>query len=514
MLAEFWKKSNTLQKVFVFFGLSILFRIFFASVVGLADDEAYHWSWTKNLSLSYYDHPAMIAWLEAISTSILGDTRWGVRLPAFLCYLGTAYLAWKLAREVFGIWAANFCAFLMLWTPLWGFGGYVASPETPFMLCWVAAAYVFWQNVREDGKAWPLKKTWLWLGVIMGLGLNSKFIIALLAPGFGLYLLMTPKHRKDLLSKWPWTGMLIATVICLPIFIWNLHYDWPGFRYQFHDRHTTTEFSFNRWLQFFTAQILFYTPVAYGLMLYTFGYSFVKRQEARWRWLFCMTVPSIVMFYPQPLWAEYKPHWSGPAFLLLAMGAGALWSEGVEWHGKTKIKPFSSKITWGILGFILLVNLITYLPFVYPWMPKAARAINPQAEWHPKYDLSNEFSGWPELGDYVNRRQREIHAESGKKPFIASNRYETTAQTYWGTKQKTYMLSTTKSQYTVTQTPQEMEALHGDTALFVTTDKYPTDPMGWAKFDECKPEEFKTYRHDEVARIFKVWICTNFQGIK
>lgn len=505
MIVEFWKKSNSLQKALILFGISVLFRIFFASAVGLADDEAYHWSWTKNLSLSYYDHPGMIAWLEAFTTALFGDTRWGIRLPSFLCYLATAFLLWKLARDVFGIWAAHFTVFLLLWTPLWGFGGYVASPETPFILCWVAAAYVFWQGVREDSRRWPLKKTWLSLGLIMGLGLNSKFIIALLAPGFGLYLLLTPKHRKDLLSKWPWMGMLIATLLCLPIFIWNLQYDWPGFRYQFHERHTTTEFSFARWLQFFTAQILFYTPVAYGLMLFTFVYAAKKIREARWRWLFCLTVPSIFMFYPQPLWAEYKPHWSGPAFLLLTMGAGALWSG---------LFAFSKKITWGILGFIITMNLVIYLPFTYPWMPKLHRALNPQSEWKPKWDLSNEFTGWLELGDYVNRRQREIHAEFGKRPFIASNRYETTAQTFFGTKQRTYMLSTTKSQYTVTQTPQEMDTLRGDTALFVTTDKYPTDPMSWAQFDKCTPEELKTYRDGEVARIFTIWICTNFQGIK
>lgn len=514
MLLEFWKKSNTLQKAFVFFGLSLLFRIFFTSVVGLADDEAYHWSWTKNLALSYFDHPAMIAWLEALTTRLLGDTRWGIRLPSFLCYVATAVLAWKLARDLFGVWAAHFTLFLMLWTPLWGFGGYVASPETPFMLCWVAAAYVFWQGVREDGRAWTLEKTWIFLGVIMGLGLNSKFIIALLAPGFGLYLLLSPKHRKDLLTKWPWMGFLIATLLCLPIFIWNIDHGWPGFKYQFHDRHTTTDFSFNRWLQFLSAQILFYTPVAYALMLVAFVYSFLKRKDPRWRWLFCLTAPSVFLFYPQPLWAEYKPHWSGPAFFLLAMGAGALWSQGLRRRGKPLLKPFSKGVTWGILSFIIALNLVIYLPFVYPWVPKAHRALNKTAEWQPKWDLSNEFHGWPELGDYVNRRQREIHAESGKKPFIASHRYETTAQTYFGTKQKVYMLSTTRSHYTVNQTPLEMEALKGLTALFVTTDKYPTDPMNWAFFDSCTPEEFKTYRHDEVARIFKVWVCTNFQGIK
>lgn len=504
MLLEVWKKSNALQKAFIVFALSVLFRVTFASLIGLADDEAYHWSWTKNLSLSYYDHPAMIAWLESLTTSLLGDTNWGVRLPSFLCYLATGFVLWRLASDMFGIWAANFAVFLMLWTPLWGFGGYVASPETPFMLCWVSAAYVFWQSVREDGRGWPLKRSWIYLGILMGLGLNSKFIIALLAPGFGLYLLLTPAHRKDLLKKWPWIGFAIAALLCVPIFIWNHNHDWPGFRYQFHERHTTTTFDISRCFQFLTAQILFYSPVPFVIMLYTFGYSFYKRREPRWRWLFCLTLPSILIFYFQPLWAEYKPHWSGPAFLLLATGAGALWENS----------PFRKKITQGTLAFLIPLNIILYLPFVYPWMPKVYRTINPNSTWQPKWDLSNEFHGWIELGDYINRRQREIHAESGRKPFIASHRYETTAQAYYGTKQRVFMLSTTKSQYTVTQSAREIEDLKGSTALFVTTDKYPTNPVDWAYFDNCKFEEFKTFRDDEVSRIFTIGICRNFQGIK
>ncbi|RYZ85501.1 MAG: phospholipid carrier-dependent glycosyltransferase, partial [Proteobacteria bacterium] len=468
MLVEYWKRSSTLQKAWIFFGLSLLVRVAFASLVGLADDEAYHWSWTKNLSLSYYDHPAMIAWLESISTFFLGDTRWGIRLPSFLCYLATAYITWRLAKDMFNVWAANFALFLMLWTPLWGFGGYVASPETPFMLCWVLASAIFWQGMREDDQRWSAKKTWILLGIVMGLGLNSKFIMALLAPGFGIYLFTTPAHRKDLLTRWPWVGILIATLLCLPIFLWNHQFDWPGFRYQFHDRHTTTEFSFSRWLQFFTAQILFYTPVAYALLLTAFAVSMAKFKDSRWRFFFCLTVPSIVMFYPQPMWAEYKPHWSGPAFLLLAVGAGALWSEGLITKNKEWIRPFSKKITWGILAFVIPLNLILYAPFLYPWMPKLYRSLNLQETWQPKWDLSNEFDGWPDLGQYVNRRQREIHAETGKRPFIASNRYETTAQTFFGTKQRVYMLSTTRSHYTVTQTAREIEDLKGTTTLFVT----------------------------------------------
>ncbi|KYG65782.1 hypothetical protein AZI86_01530 [Bdellovibrio bacteriovorus] len=514
MIREFWKQQSLSQKVVWLFLFTLVFRATFALSIGLIDDEAFHWSWTKPLQLSYYDHPGMIAWLESLTTSLFGDTVLGVRLPGFLCYVGTVILLYKLTRDLFDQWAAIFVGFILLWSPFWGFGGYVASPEPPFMLCWVAAAYVFWQGAREDDQRWSTKKTWLWLGVLMGLGLNSKFIIALLAPGFGLYLLASPSRRRDLLTPWPWVGFLIATVITTPVFMWNIAYDWPGFKYQFHDRHAGFSFSMTRWLTYFAAQILFTTPFLYVMIVLAFITSAVKIKEARWRFLFFLTLPSIAIFYPQPFFADYKPHWVGAAYTLLLMGAGAIWSQGLVWGKRQVIKARSKVFTRGILAFFIPLALICYTPFAYPWIPKVYKFINPNGHWETKFDPSNEFTGWEELGRYVNRRQREIHAESGRKPFIAAHRYETTAQTFWGVKQKVYMLSTTRSHYTVIQSPEEMNNLKGEDAIFVSTEKYEANPVEWAAWDGgCEKEELKTFRQGVHARTFFIYYCKGFQKI-
>ena len=513
MIREFWQRQSTSQKITILFILTLLFRAFFSLHMGLADDEAYHWSWTHNLQLSYFDHPGMIAWLEALTTWIFGDTKFAIRLPGYLCFIGIVVLLYKLAKDLFDDSAALFVGLAVLWVPFWGFGSYIAAPEQPFMLFWVAAAWVFWQGVREDDKQWSAKKTWIWLGILMGLGLNSKFVIALLAPGFGIYLLATPQRRKDLLTPWPWVGFLIATVICSPIFLWNHLHDWPGFKYQFGSRHASDGIKLSRWFVFLGAQLVFYTPVLYFLIVVSFITSVVKFAESRWRYLFSLAVPSIAIFYTQPLFADYKPHWSGAACTLLLIGAGGIWSQGLRWRQKKIIQARSKILSRGIIAFVVPVLILVYTPIFYPWVPKVFKLVAPNSEWMTTNDFSNELTGWEELGQFVNRRQREIHAESGRKPFIAAQRYETTAQTTWGTKQKVYMLNLTTSQYTVMQTPEEMKNLQGQDAIFVSTEKYYEDPMEWAKWDQCQKEELKTFRHGEHARTFYVFYCTNFQGI-
>lgn len=514
MLAKTWKRTSTFQKALVLFGFIALFRFVVAFKMGLIDDEAFHWSWAKELALSYYDHPGFIAWLEALSTAVFGDTRWGVRAPAFLAYFATLAVAWRLAWELFDEWTAHFVAFMMLFTPIWGIAGYVASPEPIFMFFWVTASWVFWQGCREDDARWSVKKTWLWLGVLMGLGLNAKFPMALLAPGFGLYLLLSPGRRKDLLSPWPWLGVLIATILCLPIFVWNEKAGWPGFIYQFHDRHTGETFSAQRWLGWWATQILFLTPFAYALVVLAFFRSWFLRRDARWRFLLSLSLPTLAIFYVQPFFADYKPHWPAPAHFLMMIGAGVIWSAGLVVNDRSWIAPKSKLWTWGILAFIVPINLLVYSSLATPWVPKAFRLLNPGKEWHTNWDFSNEFTGWDELGDFVNRRQREIHAETGRRPFLAGLRYETTAQTYWGTKQKTYQMAFTRSHYTVIQNlTHDFDNMKGLDALVVTTEKYPARPIEWGRFDDCAPEELKTYRGTEHARTFTVWWCRNFQGV-
>ncbi len=509
-----WKDLSKTQQYFFVFILIIFFRGIFSLTVGLIDDEAYHWSWSRDLMLSYFDHPGLIAWLNYLSVSVFGDTLLGVRLPSFLCYMATVIMSYFLGKDLFDEKAGAFTALILLFSPFWGFGGYVASPEPPFMLCWILSAWIFWQGVRPDEQRWSLKKTWICLGIIMGLGLNAKFITALLAPGFGIYLLSTRFHRKDLLKLWPWMGVLIATILCLPIFIWNIQFDWPGFKYQFHDRHSGETFSSIRWLGWWGAQWALMTPLLYPMLALAFYVALRRLKQAPWRFIFCLSLPSLLIFYPQPFFADYKPHWSGAAYLILCLGAGALWSQGLERRHQILIRPGSPRLKWSFIILFSFLNILIYSPFIYPFWPKVYRILNPNSEWSVRYDLSNEFHGWNELGEFVNRRQREIHAANGKKPFIGALRYETTAQTYWGTKQKTYMLSFTRSHYTVAhQHLNEWQQLYGLDALVITTEKYPTNPKEWARFDSCQPEELKTYRHNELSRIFTIWQCSNFQGI-
>ena len=53
---------------------------------GLYPDEAQYWFWAQHLELGYYSKPPLVAWLIALTTTMLGDGELGVRLSAPLLH--------------------------------------------------------------------------------------------------------------------------------------------------------------------------------------------------------------------------------------------------------------------------------------------------------------------------------------------------------------------------------------------------------------------------------------------
>lgn len=86
--------------ILVVVGLVAL-RLIAAAVTPLTFDEAYYWTWSKNLALSYFDHPPMVAVVIKLGTLIAGDTEFGVRLVSILLALPMSWAVWRAAILLF-----------------------------------------------------------------------------------------------------------------------------------------------------------------------------------------------------------------------------------------------------------------------------------------------------------------------------------------------------------------------------------------------------------------------------
>src|ERR1700722_10428508 len=74
-----------------------LLRFATASYMPLSFDECYFWLWSKNLAISYYDHPPMIALATWLGTAAFGDAPFGVRCVSFALSVAASWAVWRAA---------------------------------------------------------------------------------------------------------------------------------------------------------------------------------------------------------------------------------------------------------------------------------------------------------------------------------------------------------------------------------------------------------------------------------
>jgi 4-amino-4-deoxy-L-arabinose transferase-like glycosyltransferase len=215
-------------------------RLVYAGVLDLRTDEAYYWTWSKESTLSFLDHPPGIAWLIRFGTAIFGDTRLGVRFGGIVAMLVTQLLLADIVRRVTHDARAVILALLLPEAALY-YGLLMAkvAPDTAMIPCAVA---MLWSLVRLHESGNP--RWWLAAGLFAGLALLSKFTAIMLLPAVLAFALVPDWRRRWLFSPWPFLAALIAVVVFSPVLIWNAEHDWASFRFQFVRAVATHPFSF------------------------------------------------------------------------------------------------------------------------------------------------------------------------------------------------------------------------------------------------------------------------------
>jgi 4-amino-4-deoxy-L-arabinose transferase-like glycosyltransferase len=204
-------------------------RIVYAGVLDLRTDEAYYWTWSKELpQLCFLDHPPMIAWFIKLGTSIFGDSNLGVRFAGILAMAATQLLLADIVRRVTHNARAVVLAVLLPEAAVY-YGLLMAkvSPDTAAIPFAVAMMWALVRLTESNDARW-----WLAAGLFGGLALLSKFTVVMLLPAVVAFTLVPAWRRRWLFSPYPWAAALIAVLLFSPVLIWNAQHDWASFKFQ------------------------------------------------------------------------------------------------------------------------------------------------------------------------------------------------------------------------------------------------------------------------------------------
>jgi 4-amino-4-deoxy-L-arabinose transferase-like glycosyltransferase len=204
-------------------------RMLYAGVLDLRTDEAYYWTWSKELpQLCFLDHPPMIAWFIKFGTSIFGDTNLGVRFAGILAMAATqlllADIVWRVTYNARAVMLAVLLPEAALY---YGLLMAKVAPDTAAIPFTVAMMWALVRLRESDDARW-----WLAAGLFGGLALLSKFTVVMLLPAVVAFTLVPDWRRRWLLSPYPWAAALIAVLLFSPVLIWNAQHDWASFKFQ------------------------------------------------------------------------------------------------------------------------------------------------------------------------------------------------------------------------------------------------------------------------------------------
>ena len=196
-------------------------------------DEAEYWAWSRRLDWSYFSRGPLIAWLiraatvafGGLSLKLTGSLMLAARLPAVLLGGLTAWGIFRLASTTTGSRRSGFFATILLPAiPVFAIGGVLITSDTPLVCCWTWAAVFAYRAIRNDELG-----GWICAGILGALGVLAKYSVLAFPASVGLFLLLNPAHRRQLLRPGFWTMSLLCVGLGLSsVLVWNAQHGWAG----------------------------------------------------------------------------------------------------------------------------------------------------------------------------------------------------------------------------------------------------------------------------------------------
>ncbi|MGB8657523.1 MAG: glycosyltransferase family 39 protein [Candidatus Zixiibacteriota bacterium] len=481
-------------------GLILIFtlvRLFVIGNLGLADDEAYYWDWSRHLSLSYFDHPPLIAYLIALFVWIGKNSEFFVRLGGVVLFFGSNILLFQVSRRLFDEKVGFFSVLLFNLIPVFAVGAIIVSPDNPLGFFFLLSICLFVRAVES-----PKSVYWYLWGLVLGLALLSKYNGFILGLSFLFYLALSKRYRRSLRNPRLYSGMAISALIFSPVLLWNYQNHWVSFGFQFLTAHKGS-FSFHNLLLFLASQagylsLFLYPLLVLALVLAT--YRGIRNKEENFLLLFCLSSPTLILFHLASPFLSFKPHWTALGYLPALVGLVQI---AREWWSKLGVKILSILA----IGFALVLTALVQIQAFYPVLPKTLVPA--------KADLTNELYGWKEVGEEVGKLRKEMADEKGANSvFIFSYRYQLVSQLafYVPGRPEVYCLNNWLDAYDFFQ---KEEDLLGRDGIFVCDNRFDRRPEEFCFFDSIRQEkDLAISRAGQEVRRFFILRCYDFRGMK
>lgn len=363
----------------------------------VSPDEAYYFAWARHLQMSYFDHPPMISWIMALGYPFW-KTPFGARLPGVI--LGhLSFVPWFLIlrRLKFSEHQIELWLFLILFNPLVGLGSFIVTPDVPLAFFWSWSILALLM-VKDK----PDLKNWIFLGLAVGLGFLSKYMMVLFVPAAIIYLYQEKKTNLLKTSGF-WLSVFIGLLCFSPVLIWNYQNDFASLGFQTkHGFGESGGFDLAWTLEYIGAQAGLLNPFVVMALVLGIYLGLVKD-----RLLVTFSLVPLVFFLFTSTRARVEANWPICAYPAVTALACDLFQRNI-WSRRL--------IKFG-LGLAVIFAIIATTHSIRPWLPirreldrsftlrEWAGDLETLKDFHPLFVRDYQMAAWL---SYNRDKNREV----------------------------------------------------------------------------------------------------------
>jgi 4-amino-4-deoxy-L-arabinose transferase-like glycosyltransferase len=389
--------------------------------LGLGNDEAYHYLYATHPSLSYFDHPPMMAWVEMAGLSLpgAGNAAWALRVGFIALFSGSTLILARLTTRYFGEKAGFLAALALNLTAYYGLAASMfALPDGPLLFFWLLTLDRL--SLAVDDRSGDRLQYWIEAGFAWGGAMLSKYHAVFLPLGVAVFLLLDARKRRRLLRPGPYVALAIGLAAFSPVLIWNARHGWVSFLFQ-------GGRAVGGWMPRPD-----YLAVA---MLAQAGYLFpwiwiplvVLLMDGCRRWpglaegperlWLCVAALPLAAFTAVACFRPVLPHWGLIGLVPLFPMLGRAWAE------RFQARPVAGRLQLAIYaGLSLTLIALTILEFRTGWFQRADAT--PWGILDERTDPTLDFYGW----DQVAGRIRQLGLLDDPRSFIFTRYWYQSAQ--------------------------------------------------------------------------------------
>lgn len=354
-----------------------LLHLLAAGRVPLSTDEAHYALYALHLDWSYFDHPPLAGWLQALVLPF-AQSEFALRLWPIGLSAATALVLFRFARRLFpgdSEWLAFWSVALYQSGLLFQILGMALLPETPLLL-FALLGMLALLNALDRGRL----ANWLLFGLCIGLAGLSKYTAVTLVFSAALFVIL--QRRLDVLrTPGPWLAVALALLLIAPVLYWNATHDWLSFRYQLGHGFRPKDWEWTRVGISQLAQFFAYAPGIYVFGLIALAAGFQEWRERGVQLSLLLVLPVLLLFASGSGREESLPHWTALAWA----GSAPLAARWVLAHWAYRpVRAFG----YFSAGYSLALILFLHVLFVFPSLPFPGKH-------HPLAPLT----GWPQAAE-------------------------------------------------------------------------------------------------------------------